>query len=59
MAEKPIFEIAELLSDLRTFIAVLDLEGHLVYLNPTPLELLEVRREDMMGSIFWANQWFS
>ncbi|MBV1961197.1 MAG: diguanylate cyclase [Immundisolibacteraceae bacterium] len=59
MATRNIYEIKELISDLRTFIGVLDLDGHLVFGNSVPLEISGVTRDEVIDEVFWTTNWFN
>ncbi len=48
-----------LLDDMVTFVAVLDREGNILFVNNTPLNVAGITLEQIKGSKFWDAAWWS
>lgn len=52
-------QLRRLLDNLFAFVGVLDLDGRLIEANAAPLEMAGLRREDVIGRLFWDTHWWS
>jgi two-component system, sensor histidine kinase PdtaS len=50
--------LRKILDGMQVFVALCDLEGHLVELNRAPADVAGLRREDFLGKPAWEGPWF-
>ena len=52
-------KVAALLDDMHTFVALLDLEGNILFVNNLPLQISELKLDDIRGQHFSNASWWS
>ncbi|MBT9558896.1 MAG: PAS domain S-box protein [Myxococcales bacterium] len=51
--------LRNILDGIFAFVAVMDLQGHIIELNQAPLDLIGMKREDVLGLRAWESPWWS
>lgn len=48
--------LRNILDGMQAFVGLCDLEGHLVEINRAPLDVIGLRREDLLGRVVWDSE---
>ena len=51
--------LRRILDNMFAFVGIFDLNGRLVEVNRAPLNLIDIRREDVIGEVLWETYWWS
>ncbi len=59
MEQETAKKVSALLDDMHTFVALLDLEGHILFVNNLPLQMSQLNLNDIKGQHFSDARWWS
>ncbi|MBL4608428.1 MAG: PAS domain S-box protein [Pseudomonadales bacterium] len=51
--------IQELVDDMQTMVGLVELDGTLTFINNTPLQLIGLKAEDVLGKKLWETPWLN